>query len=179
MIAAINSDEIIDLGSYYSYRGDLYIKQFPMMWAESHAPGTGPEECENCSFYGSWNGIFIGYCANCAINVYEYQRGHGFIEHGEELDLDILQLRAMDTYLHGVNLDEIEYLPNIDFYNMSDAEEEEEDEQCSNLTHSADSWPLYLEKPKDIKKTNLRNNEYYTRSTPVSENSCSICYTSK
>ena len=185
MMENTNPDEIIDLGSYYSFRGELYIKQFPIIWAKSHASETGPEECGNCSFYGSWNGVFIGYCANCAEHIYEYQRGHGFIEHGEELDLDIIPLRAMDTYLHGVNLDEIEYLPNIEFYTMSDSQEEE---KCSNSIHSTmgeyyesedseDRCDRYLEKLKDHKKTNLRNNDYYTRSTPVSEKSCSICYT--
>jgi hypothetical protein len=178
-------EEIIDLGSYYSYHGELYIRQFPVMWAKSHAPETGPEECENCSLHGSWNGVFIGYCANCAAYEYEYQRGHGFIEHGEELALDIIPLRAMDTYLHGVDLDKIEYQPNIEFYTMSDSQEEE---KCSNSIHSNmgeyydsedsdDRCDRYLEKLKDHKKTNLRNNEYYTRSTPVSEKSCSICYT--
>jgi hypothetical protein len=184
----IKTDEIIDLGSYYSYHGELYIKQFPIAWAKSHAPETGPEECGNCSFYGSWNGVFIGYCANCAEHIYEYRRGHGFIEHGEELDLDIIPLRAMDTYLHGVKLDEIEYVPNIEFYTMSDSEEEEY--KCSNSVHSNmgeyydsedsdDRGDRYSEKLKDHKKMNIRNHEYYTRSTPVSENSCSMCYIGK
>lgn len=165
-------DEIIDLGTYYSFRGELYIRQFPMMWAKSHAPETGPEECANCSFYGSWNGVFIGYCANCAEHIYEYQRGHGFINHGEELDLDIIPLRAMDTYLHGVNLDEIEYTPNVEFYTMSDYEEE-----SSESEDSEDRIDKDLEKIKDFKK--MKRREYYTRSTPVSEKSCSICYTGK
>jgi hypothetical protein len=147
MMAEIKHDEIIDLGSYYSYRGELYIRQFPMMWAKSHAPGTGPEECENCSFHGSWNGVFIGYCANCAQYEYEYQRGHGFIEHGEELDLDIIPLRAMDTYLYGVDLDNFEKVINVEFYKMSDED----------------------------KSTTNNANEFYIKKTPVSEDSCGFC----
>lgn len=148
MMEEINNDEITYLGSYYSYRGELYIKEFPRMWAQSHAPQTGPEECDNCNFHGSWNGIFIGYCANCAEYVYEFQRGHGFIEHGEELNLDIIQVRAMDSYLYGVDLDNIQNVPNIEFYRMSDEE----------------------------KKTYKKSDEFYVKKTPVAGEKCTgIC----
>ena len=151
-------DEIINHGNYYSYRGQLYIKQFPKMWATSHAPETGPEECNNCAFHGSWNGIFIGYCANCAEYVYEFQRGHGFIAHGEELDHeDIPQLRAMDTYLSDVDLDKCGDVLNTAFYYMSSDDEEDEIEK-------------HLEQLKEFKKNN--KDEYYIRKTPVSEATC-------
>ena len=158
-------DEIVEYGDYYSYQGELYIKQFPKMWATSHVPETGPAECENCNFYGSWNGVFIGYCMNCAEYVYEYQRGHGFIEHGEEVNNeDIPQLRAMDTYLYGVELDEIKTsIPNRDFYELSESEDSEDDVD------------RYLDKLKEHKKTNMRSDEPYVRRTPVSNNSCSMC----
>lgn len=127
-----NHDEIVNHNYYYSYRGHLYINQFPKMWATAHAADTGPEECENCNFYGSWNGIFIGYCVNCAEYVYEFQRGHGFIDHGEELDEDIPQLRAMDTYLCDVDLDKCGDELNTAFYYISsDDEEHEEHEDVS------------------------------------------------
>jgi hypothetical protein len=155
-------DEIIDNGDYYSYQGQLYIKQFPKMWATSHAPETGPAECGNCNFYGSWNGVFIGYCANCAIYIYEYQRGHGFIDHGEELNNeDIPQLRAMDTYLYGIDLDEIKTQDNNDFYAISSDSEDDVDK--------------YLDKMKEHKRYYRRSDEPYIKKTPISDNSCDIC----
>lgn len=158
-------DEITNLGSYYSYRGELYIKEFPIMWAKNHAEGTGPEECENCSFYGSWNGIFIGYCVNCAEYIYEFQRGHGFIEHGEEFDHDIPQLRAMDTYLYGVDLDEIEIIHNRDFYETSSYSDESHIER-------------YLDNAKEYKKYK-KSNELFIKKTPVADTSCDICSVGK
>jgi hypothetical protein len=170
MINAIEyDDEIIEYDDYYSYQGELYIKQFPKMWATSHVPETGPGECGNCNVYGSWNGIFIGYCVNCAEYVYEYQRGHGFIDHGEEQDMDVPQLRAMDTYLHGIELDEIEIAPNRDFYNI-----DYDSETVDDLDSEYDI-DRYLDKLKEHKKRNIRSDEPYVRRTPVSDNSCDIC----
>ena len=158
------TDEITNHGYYYTYRGQLYIKQFPEMWATSHAPETGPEECNNCAFYGSWNGIFIGYCVNCAEHVYEFQRGHGFIDHGEELNReDIPQLRAMDTYLWDVDLDKSDDELNTAFYYVSSSDDEDDDDD--------DDDDDQLEKLKEFKKNN-RKDDYYTRKTPVSETTC-------
>ena len=155
-------EEITYNGYYYSYRGQLYIKQFPKMWATSHAPETGPEECENCNFYGSWNGIFIGYCANCAKYVYEFQRGHGFIDHGEEMEYeDIPQLRAMDTYLRDVDLDKCCDELNTAFYCISSDDEHDDDDYVEN----------HLEQLKEFKKNN-RKDEYYIRKTPVVDTPC-------
>lgn len=167
-------NEIIDYGDYYSYQGELYIKQFPKMWATSHVPETGPGECENCNFYGSWNGVFIGYCMNCADYVYEYQRGHGFIDHGEEVNNeDIPQLRAMDTYLYGVELDEIRTTaPNRDFYELSDSEDSKDSKDSKD---SEDDLDRYLDKMKEHKRHYRRSDEPYIQKTPVADNSCDIC----
>ena len=156
-----DDNEIVNHGDYYSYRGQLYINQFPQMWATSHVAETGPEECENCAFYGSWNGVFIGYCMNCAKYIYEFQRGHGFIDHGEEVELDIPQLRAMETYLNGVNLDEIETAPNRDFYELSSDSDDDHYEQL-------------LDNMKDHKKYR-RSDEHCIKTTPVTDKSCDIC----
>jgi hypothetical protein len=159
MMSECKTDEIINHGNYYSYRGQLYIKQFPKMWATSHVPETGPEECNNCSYHGSWNGIFIGYCVNCAEYIYEFQRGHGFIDHGEEQDLDIPQLGAMDTYLKGVDLDKCGRAIPDEFYYISSDDEDEH----------------ILDKMKEFRKYNKQGDDYYVRTTPVSDNSCDIC----
>lgn len=94
---------------YYSYNEELYAGCFPKEWAQNHLPGTGPNECNNCSYFGSWNGVFLGYCANCAIDLYEGRRGRGFIQMGKEYD-DETALEypsAFDTYLKDVCMDDI------------------------------------------------------------------------
>lgn len=52
---------------YYCVANDKtkYHCQFPISWAVSHEPETGPNECANCNVHGSIDGIFVGYCSNC------------------------------------------------------------------------------------------------------------------
>ena len=94
--------------TYYSYDNELYAGTFPEEWLD-HEPRTGPKECKSCKDKGSWNGVFLGYCGNCAIHVYNGTRCKGFISPGVELhnsynhDYD----SAFDLYLYGVNLHEV------------------------------------------------------------------------
>lgn len=85
-----------------------YTSQFPREWATSHLPGTGPE-CLNCMKYCCWNGVFVGYCGNCA-KAYDFTRGYGFggdtVRTGENAPLDA-QTSAGNTYLKDVLLDDI------------------------------------------------------------------------
>ena len=94
---------------YYSYNEELYAGCFPKEWAQSHLPGTGPNECLNCAYFGSWNGVFLGYCANCATYLYEGRRGRGFIHMGKEYDDEIVleYPSSFDTYLKDVCMDDI------------------------------------------------------------------------
>ena len=62
----------------------IYVGGFPLEWATAHECGTGPMECVNCAYYGSLNGVFVGYCVNCAQNVYKGSRGLGFLGDGHE-----------------------------------------------------------------------------------------------
>ena len=64
-------------GKYYKLNGQYYDIRFPLHWATnskcySEDDGmffyTGPEHCLNCRDYGSYNGVFIAYCLNCAIS---------------------------------------------------------------------------------------------------------------
>jgi hypothetical protein len=120
---------------YYSYDEELYCGTFPTMWAETHAEGTGPKECGNCAYYGSWNGVFLGYCANCAY-VYNGERCRGLIEVGiENDDNEVLDFPSIfDTYLEGVSLDDVgdtDFMDSFavvkfeDFQTPSDESEEE------------------------------------------------------
>jgi hypothetical protein len=63
-----------------------YFAGFPNDWRETQVPGTGPEECLNCADYGCIERMFMGYCVNCAIYVYNGTRGRGFIDVGLESD---------------------------------------------------------------------------------------------
>lgn len=92
--------------AYYSYEEELYCGTFPEEWAEDHLSDTGPKECKNCACYGSWNGVFLGYCANCAQYVYNGERGRGFIDIGRE-SADYNGPSVFDTYLEGVSLDDV------------------------------------------------------------------------
>ena len=65
---------------------------------------------------GFWNGVFLGYCGNCAYFNYNYSRGLGFLSIGREIPpeyfreetRDIFAKRsAMNTYLKGVKLSDI------------------------------------------------------------------------
>ena len=105
-------NEVIYLGDhrqFYSYRGELYTGTFPVEWAKNHILGTGPTECANCAYFGSWNGVFIGYCSNCALYDYAGLRGRGFIDCGYEFkDECVLEFESIfETYLKDVNLDDI------------------------------------------------------------------------
>ena len=99
--------EILSCGNFYQYDGELYANHFPHEWAQNHMDGTGPKSCNNCRYFGSWNGVFVGYCANCAHYDYEFSRGHGFIAPGRELRENIPQARAMETYLCEVDFNTI------------------------------------------------------------------------
>jgi hypothetical protein len=64
----------------------VYFPGFPVEWRENHAPGTGPDNCLNCIEYGCIERMFMGYCGNCAIHIYNGSRGRGFIGLNENLD---------------------------------------------------------------------------------------------
>ena len=63
-------------GEYYEVGRCKYTGTFPYEWATNHKSlgdcgyPSGPEWCGNCRDYGSINGVFVFYCANC-VNVYD------------------------------------------------------------------------------------------------------------
>lgn len=93
---------------YYTIKRDdgehvLYIGRFPLEWAISHKKGTGPNECTNCLHSGSKDGVFIGYCANCADYIYHGTRGKGLYDNFEESPRD-KGYSIFDTYLTGMDM---------------------------------------------------------------------------
>jgi hypothetical protein len=96
MVSITDNNETYIIGEVH------YHSRFPREWAENHAEETGPEACGNCLTYGSLDGIFIGYCANCADYVYQGTRGRGLDENGVEFDSQGESI--YDTYLSGLTL---------------------------------------------------------------------------
>jgi hypothetical protein len=62
---------------FYIQSGTKYVDYFPVYFAGHHMPGTGPEQCMQCTENGCIDGIFVGYCLNCAFK-YKGYRGIGF-----------------------------------------------------------------------------------------------------
>ena len=97
--------QITATGAYiYVIKNVAYPSQFPVQWALTPiiettlcnddavhtvicGPGTSPDHCGNCNISGSYRGIFLGYCANCAIS-YNMDRGFGYITNGVELEAE-------------------------------------------------------------------------------------------
>jgi len=144
-------EEPVFYGDKYLYDYAWYHEKFPVEWAVNHAAGTGPSQCENCDEYGSINGIFIGYCANCAQCDYKGERGRGFIESGIEVDEEMCAQydipfytgdypSAYDTYLKDVDITAIETVVNEHEYKgESICENEDGDEKEPEF----DDYDLY------------------------------------
>jgi hypothetical protein len=129
---------------YYSYNEELYCGTFPEEWAENHLPNTGPKDCINCAYYGSWNGVFLGYCVNCAEYAYNGTRGRGIIDLGKENDtVSVLDCPSIfETYMKDVSLSDVgdaDFVDSsgiVDSYCRSKFEDFLEPEEKGNLTFS-------------------------------------------
>lgn len=90
----------------YSYDNELYHRNFPQDWAITHEPGSGPKECGNCAFFGSFGGHFFAYCANCAEYKYNFQRGPGmYIDYTELISSTVPSV--FDIYMKNISLEDI------------------------------------------------------------------------
>jgi hypothetical protein len=91
-----------------------YDIHFPLHWALDpkqleNGMICGPSDCNNCLEYGSYHGVFIGYCLNCATE-YGYERGNGFMTHGVECSEGYgreAKNSVWNTYLKDVNLENV------------------------------------------------------------------------
>lgn len=124
-----------------------YDIHFPLHWAlepKQLEDGfvCGPSYCNNCLEYGSYRGVFIGYCLNCAYE-YGYERGNGFLYHGVECLVGNgreAKNSVWNTYLKNVNLEDIGWNswvepPFVDDWVSEEAEEHEVEE----IFHEVDS----------------------------------------
>jgi hypothetical protein len=121
---SIASNKTIDIyqgnhGKFYNINGcDIYYDiHFPILWAldnMSCESTIGPLHCENCIYNGYYNGVFIGYCIDCASH-YESTRGNGLFAHGVEINESVYnslydknyssENSIWNTYLKDVALD--------------------------------------------------------------------------
>jgi hypothetical protein len=91
-----------------------YDIHFPLHWALDPKQlendyVCGPSHCNNCLEYGSYHGVFIGYCLNCAYE-YGYERGNGFLTYGVECSEGYgrePKNSAWNTYLKNVDLENV------------------------------------------------------------------------
>ena len=83
----------------YILKGICYDEQFPIRWAlfpyskkieteisintKIYGPGLTTSHCKKCNIDGSYKGVFVGYCSDCAIQ-YNMQRKHGYRSASEE-----------------------------------------------------------------------------------------------
>lgn len=118
-----NIYQIKNTGKYiYTINNVAYTEHFQVEWALNPmtvslkidgdertwilGPGCSRNHCGNCNYFGSFRGVFLGYCGNCSRD-YEYTRGNGFIEQGEELS-DARQ-KEYFSYLRGVDITTLGY----------------------------------------------------------------------
>ena len=164
-----------DKGTIYVLNGVAYDIHFPLEWAihpkrfdDNYA--SCPSDCNNCLEYGSYNGVFIGYCLNCA-RAYGYERGNGFETYGVERSGDGREEKnsVWNTYLKNVKLDEIGWNslvePFVDEW-LSEDEEEEEDDDYKRFCKNDFGYDYHLNSPsesseEDDRKIDIMNNHNY------------------
>lgn len=133
-----NIKQVNNTGEFiYIINHVVYTAHFPVKWAlDNQYSGFGPgvsndRHCGNCNYYGSYRGVFIGYCCNCSID-HGLLRGYGFLDgDGNERTFDDIrdwyteldyvicdandaQSAAKSTYLQNVVLENIGYDSNCD-----------------------------------------------------------------
>lgn len=104
-------------GNYYEMGGIYYDVNFPTNWAKEHDKKEteyGPIKCLNCFYFGHYQGVFVGYCLNCAEHLLNYERGYGlqdeFCTENEAIDIIDAPLNSM-WY---------KYMNNLPLYKIGD-----------------------------------------------------------
>lgn len=151
-------------GEYYNFNGVNYDIHFPIDWvfhqptchlnSDDDTTPFGPETCSNCFEHGYFQGVFIGYCVNCA-SLCNYERGNGMMVNGIEYPG---QKSIWDLYLQNVSLDEIgdrnlymDYRNNL--YHLHHTRDDSIDnglnEEDDNITIAYDSIEYILSENED------------------------------
>ena len=119
---SINDDRIC-----YSYYGIYYSDSFQDEWALNHLPKTGPHECLDCLYHGTYKGIFVDYCMNCAKNEYKGNRKTESFDKSNLSLFHVLHILKKDEMIDSEIIDMIndryDALMNVDEeFNDSDTE---------------------------------------------------------
>jgi len=147
------------LENNYNLLAINYDIHFPLEWAlfknsfliNGEIYNTGPNYCKNCQFYGFHNGVFLGYCMNCA-EVFNFTRGNGMTDLYKEVDenmvaFDLTNFKKensiWNTYLKDISLNEIgdeklkeEYEMYKDLPDLISIKEENDEENDNKSNYS-------------------------------------------
>ena len=105
-------------GNYYTIGDKHYDEHFPINWAiqdlteytiDGNSLLCGPQHCENCDYYGSVLGVFVGYCRTCSTVAFSGTRGGQYWDITTAEDLDLL------PYMNDVNINQIGCITLIDY----------------------------------------------------------------
>jgi hypothetical protein len=90
---------------FYIKDGIKYILHFPEEWFP-HIDNSGPIHCEQCKNTGMVNDIFVFYCSDCLLNVYNNKRGTS----------DFFNLIINEVNINEVNINEVNINEYIKLY---------------------------------------------------------------
>jgi hypothetical protein len=91
--------------NFYIKDGIKYIIYFPEEWFP-HIDNSGPIKCEQCKMMGMVNDIFVFYCSECLLNVYNNKRGTS----------DYFNLIINEVNINEVNINEVNFKGYIKIY---------------------------------------------------------------
>jgi len=148
---------------HYEYDDVLYVSTFPIDWATEHIEGTGPKECNNCKYYGSWDNVFLGYCGNCARYIYNGKRGMGFIDQLDEMNPTDPRSATL-TYLKGLDIDSIRLDANINRQGLCDDPECKFCNTADNEKNEIDEIIEWMEKRhQEMEEASIRLHEEWIK----------------
>jgi hypothetical protein len=140
----------------YSYYGIYYADSFQDEWALNHLPKTGPHECLDCLYHGTYKGIFIDYCMNCSKNEYKGTRVTESLDKNNLSLFHVLHILKKDEMIDSEIIDMIndryDALMNLEEeFNDSDTDsyvEQEEEQDDKPIVLNYDEINQYVD-PRD------------------------------
>ncbi|MEY4571479.1 MAG: hypothetical protein RLZ10_690 [Bacteroidota bacterium] len=148
---------------YYVYDDVNYDVHFPVHWAFDHQVfddcPSGPEDCGNCALYGSYRGVFVGYCCNCLRHYQEFglTRGDYTVAPGIDINDNCFGSNSLwqkYPYMNGVEWTQIGH-EDLTFQALEDAKKiaEEDDEEEQEKKEEEDKLQLLQSKIEELEKT--------------------------